>query len=58
MVKAPFKAMYRALADGWVAGRWVQAGELLELSLEEAKYEPVEPEKPAAAKRSSEAPSS
>ena len=34
---------YRALADGWIAGRRVKAGEILDLTLAQAKYEPVEP---------------
>lgn len=53
-LKAPLKATYRALADGWIAGHRVEAGELLELTADEAKYEPVEPANPGNGKRRAE----
>lgn len=33
-----------ARADGWVAGRWVRAGERVRLVPVQAAYEPVDPE--------------
>lgn len=42
MVKGPVKRTYRALADGWVAGRRIAVGDEIEMTAAEAKYEAVE----------------
>lgn len=51
MVKPPVKQTYKVRVSGWIAGRRVEQGDLLELSLGEAKYEPVDLEPPAAAEK-------
>lgn len=43
----PEKQDYRALFDGRVAGRAVAQGDILRLTPEEARYEAVEPVRPA-----------
>lgn len=43
MVKAPLETKWRVLADGWIAGRRAEKGDVLDLTEAEAKYEPVEP---------------
>ncbi|MDQ7775162.1 MAG: hypothetical protein Q4615_04230 [Paracoccus aminovorans] len=59
MVKAPLKQTWRARADGWIAGQRVEKGALLELTEDQAKYEPVDlepgPAEKAATKRRAEA---
>lgn len=42
MVKGPVKNTYRALANGWVAGRRVAVDDEIEMTAAEAKYEAVE----------------
>lgn len=37
------KQQYRALDDGWIAGRRVRKGEIVEMTEAEARYEPAEP---------------
>ena len=37
------KKDYIVRSDGWVAGRRVQAGEIVSLTLAQARYEPVDP---------------
>lgn len=37
------KKSYVVRADGWVAGKRVKAGDLIELTVKAAKYEPVDP---------------
>lgn len=32
---------YRALHDGWIAGQRVSAGDVITLTVEQSKYEPV-----------------
>lgn len=34
---------YRVTADGWIAGRRAKAGDVVDLTPAQAKYEPVEP---------------
>jgi hypothetical protein len=56
MSKPPVKSTWRALSDGWVAGLRVTKGQEIELTAQQAKYEPVElvvPEVPASARRRS-----
>ncbi|WP_062560613.1 hypothetical protein [Paracoccus aminovorans] len=59
MVKAPLKQTYRARADGWIAGQRVEKDALLELTPDQAKYEPVDleptPAEKTATKRRAEA---
>lgn len=38
---------YVSLITGWVAGRRVEIGDRLELTEDEARYEPVDPEETA-----------
>lgn len=42
MVKGPVKRTYRALVDGWIAGRRVAVGDEIEMTAAAAKYEAVE----------------
>lgn len=42
-VNPPVKHRCRALVSGWIAGRRVQAGDEIELSAAQARYEKVEP---------------
>lgn len=59
MVKAPLKQTWRVRADGWIAGQRVEKDQLIELTADQAKYEPVDlepsPADKAATKRRPEA---
>lgn len=46
MVKAPLKQSFHVRASGWIAGQRVEIGDVVELTIAEAKYEPVDPVAP------------
>lgn len=59
MGKAPLEQTWRVRADGWIAGQRVEKDQLLQLTAEQAKYEPVDlepsPAEKASGKRGAEA---
>ncbi len=42
MSNPPLKRPYKALVSGWIAGARVEAGDRMDLTPAQAKYEPVE----------------
>lgn len=42
MIKQPVKRPYRARADGWVNGQRVSKDEIVNLTAQQAQYEPVD----------------
>lgn len=57
MVEQPVKKTWRVRAAGWIAGQRVEAGQRIELTEAEAKYEAVVPAAPPEPAPSEPAPS-